>query len=92
MESAYPDSAWPTRRADKERLVCFKCGSPRLVEVSTGWKRMAATCYVDGPKDYDVGEEVISDATECWVQCGDCNEMLWNGSESPVPESQWESP
>lgn len=92
MEPAYPDEACPARRPGKERLVCFECGSPRLPEVSTGWKRMAATFYVDDPEDYDVGQEVISDPTDLWVQCGDCNAMLWSGSESPVPESQWEAP
>lgn len=91
MTPAYQNADWPTPRAGEERLVCSECGSPRLVEVSTGWKGMAATFYGDDdPDNYDIGCEV-SDINECWFQCGDCKATIWDDGESLVPESLWKA-
>lgn len=91
MTPAYQGADWPVPRAGKERLVCSECGSPRLVEVSTGCKKMAATFYVDDPDNYDIGCEVISDINECWFQCGDCKATIWDDGKSLVRESLWKA-
>lgn len=81
---------WPEPREGQERLVCPRCGSPHLIEVTSGWERLAVHVYDSGDYvDTDSGLGLKSDTSDLWYQCGDCNAEFWDDGESLVSESEW---
>lgn len=83
---------WPEPREGEERLVCPQCGSPHLVEVSSGWAKNAAFLYRDDDEvDYDTGKQLDSDADDLWFACQDCSAVFWDGGDSLLLESEWKA-